>query len=208
MAANVGHPSSPDPDRGPGGSEPDWNRVRSLLRRRLEARLSPGEREEIEDLVQEALVRLLRARGRGAIGNLDAFLHTLARRTWIDFIRRKRRWKLLMEAGGVDVTRLPAPDRAAPWLLGDIQERIETVVLLHFEREGHAECGSLARTFFAERSWNAVAEERNLSGAAVRKRWSRCLDALRNAVRTGEGLAGLLLGGSGAADPNPRGVEP
>ena len=201
MAPDLPHRESGDRTRERAAPELDWTQVRAVLRRHLHEQLPSGDRDSLEDLVQEALVRLLRVRRREPIANLDALLHTLTRRTCIDFLRRKRRWTLLIDAGGVDVTELPGPARSAPWAMGDGGERIEFVVGALFEREGHHECGSLAQEFFSERDWSVVARERNLSAAAVRKRWSRCLDTLRRAVRADPWLSNLF-GDAAAAFPS------
>ena len=68
------------------------------MRRRLGYELTASTREHLDDLVQEALVRLLRAVRREPIENLEALMTEIARRTAIDCLRRRTRWRAVIES--------------------------------------------------------------------------------------------------------------
>ncbi|MBE7538148.1 MAG: RNA polymerase sigma factor [Bryobacterales bacterium] len=63
---------------------PHANALRAWLRARFPSLVDP------DDLVQESYLRLLRARGAGAIANTRAFLFTTARNVALDLVRRNR----------------------------------------------------------------------------------------------------------------------
>jgi len=181
------------PDRGPrspgAASEQEirWNEAEAFLRRRLGYDLPTGARNQIDDLVQESLVRLLRAVRREPVENLEALMTEIARRTAIDSLRRRTRWNLIMSPQVEDLERVPDPVVPAP--MGDPVERLHFVVLEFFTVH-EARCRELAVSYFAEQDWKVVAAEQGRSHDAVRKQWSRCLEMLREAAR---GESGPLM---------------
>jgi RNA polymerase sigma-70 factor, ECF subfamily len=91
--------------------EPDvaWDEVRTELRAFVARRVS--DREAVEDLVQEVLVRLHATLSRGTgIVNLPAWLHRVTRNAIIDHYRSRRRQEALDEATALaDVSSWPYP---------------------------------------------------------------------------------------------------
>jgi DNA-directed RNA polymerase specialized sigma24 family protein len=178
------------PDVGPPRTEPpsaaseaeiQWDEASAFLRRRLGYEVPASSRGQIDDLVQECLVRLLRVVRREPVENLEALMTEIARRTAIDCMRRRTRWKAIVEPEGPGFAELPDP-RARADEIGDPVERLHFVVLEFFTiRE--APCRDLAAAFFTEQDWKAVAAARGRSHDAVRKQWSRCLGILRDAAR-------------------------
>lgn len=159
-----------------------WDEASAFLRRRLGYEVPASSRVHIDDLVQESLVRLLRAVRREKVENLEALMTEIARRTAIDCLRRRTRWKALVEPEGPGFAEMRDPEARADQI-GDPIERLHFVVLEFFTvRE--APCRDLAAAFFAEQDWKAVAAARGRSHDAVRKQWSRCLGILREAART------------------------
>ncbi|MCZ7643838.1 MAG: sigma-70 family RNA polymerase sigma factor [Planctomycetota bacterium] len=117
--------------------------LRPLMRRSALAVLR--RREDAEDAVQEAVLKLVRNAARFEGGSLEALARTSARRVALDMLARKR------PHGGGERFDPPAPERApaleAAEVRGRLREAIErlpdaqrTVVLLVFQ-EGlsHAE---------------------------------------------------------------------
>jgi DNA-directed RNA polymerase specialized sigma24 family protein len=157
-----------------------WDEAVVFLRRRLERDLRAGGRAQIDDLVQESLVRLLRAVRREPIENVEALMTEIARRVAIDCVRREVRWNALVEPAGAALDRIadPSPDA----LLGDPLERLQFVVLEFFTAR-ETRCRELAVAYFAEQDWKRVAARAGRSHEAVRKQWSRCLDMLRASAR-------------------------
>src|SRR2546426_7198473 len=167
-------------------SEIRWDEATQFLRRRLDYELPTRARHQLDDLVQESLVRLLRAVRREPVENLEALMTEIARRTAIDCLRRRTRWSALLSPAEPAIDEVPDPT-ARPDDLGDPVERLHFVVLEFFTvRE--ARCRELAVAFFAEQDWKLVAEGQGRSHRAVRKQWSRCLELLRAAARSDPGL--------------------
>jgi RNA polymerase sigma factor (sigma-70 family) len=173
-------------------TEVDWEQARRFVRQCLSSRLRRGDDADIDDLCQDALVRLVRAIRREEVHNLEALMNVIAQRTLIDFLQKRRRWNILLEVEQVEAA---ARDRhgftATPAdLPGDPQGRVEFVVLEFFAGRS-PNCHELARAFFRDRAWPTVASKLGLSHDAVRARWTRCLRTLRAALGQDPGLAPL-----------------
>jgi len=157
-----------------------WEEAAGFVRRRLRIELRGVATDLIDDLVQESLVRLLRAVRREPIHNLEALMTEIARRTAVDWLRRRIRWRVLIDpALSVEDVYVQA---ASPCELGDPVERLQFVVV-EFFGSGESACRELALAFFAEQDWKKVAGSCGRSHEAVRKQWSRCLGLLREAAR-------------------------
>src|SRR5258705_6621502 len=162
----------------------DWAAATRTMRRMIAARTYQCDAATIDDLTQEALVRLARVARKEEIRELEAMMHHVARLTVLDHITRMRRRRPQVElddAVGLDdgATRAAAMVRAVATLLR------------FFEQEGLARCAELARAFLAGVDWAEVAATRTRTPEAVRKEWSRCAAAARQAI----GSAGGLLSG-------------
>jgi DNA-directed RNA polymerase specialized sigma24 family protein len=166
----------------------DWDRMRTLLRNHLLRRAESGDRDHLDDLVQEACVRLLRASRRGPVESPDALAATIARRTWVDHIRRRTRWRNLFVAE----TGQEAPALSGGPAFGDVRDRLQFIVTELLESNGSHGCLDLARAYFAERDWKTVAAAAGRSYAAVRKQWSRCVTEVRDLIRRDPHLARTL----------------
>jgi DNA-directed RNA polymerase specialized sigma24 family protein len=64
-------------------------------------------------------------------------------------------------------------------LKGDLLERLEFVVVEALDRARESECKELALAWFDGRSWRDLGFAQGVEHAAVRKRWSRCLEKVR-----------------------------
>lgn len=166
----------------------DWKEIRRVLRGHLARRADSGDRDHLDDLVQEACVRLFRASRRGPVENLDGLASTIAKRTWVDFIRRRTRWRKVFSEG----TEWETVPVFAEYELGDPRDRLQFIVLELFDRNGSDGCRDLARAYFAEMDWKTVAESVNRSYAAVRKQWSRCVQEARRLIREDPKLGRLF----------------
>jgi RNA polymerase sigma factor (sigma-70 family) len=166
----------------------DWDAARRFMRRIVRSRLDREDPAVHDDLVQEALVRLLRAIRGEKPRDLEALMAEIAHRVTVDHLRRRKRWKLLVEPaseGLLEQAPAVSPVNTEP---GDPVARIRFVVLNYF---GDSDCGDLAQAYFAQLDWMRVAERVGRSHAAVRKQWSRCLERLRQAVAREPSLAPL-----------------
>jgi RNA polymerase sigma factor (sigma-70 family) len=127
----------------------DWKEVRALMRRIIGANVQGmGTPEDVEDLVQEACVKLHFALARGGIRDFVAIQVTIAKRTAIDFLRR-RGYRVREAAGaseeeGVDIIdRIPVRD-ADPvdeaeleWFLSQVLRRVGDKCRVFFEHWMH-----------------------------------------------------------------------
>ena len=160
--------------------EIDWDEVTAFVRRRLRLELRGAAADVVDDLVQESMVRLLRVVRRERVENVEALMTEIARRTATDWLRRRIRWKVLIDPvlspEDLPVAAPPGSD------LGDPMERLRFVVV-EFFGAGESSCRELAIAYFAEQDWKQVAANSGRSHMAVRKQWSRCLGLLREAAQ-------------------------
>lgn len=164
-----------------------WAEAREFLRRRLAASLDRVDPTVIEDLTQEALLRLLRALRREEVRNLEALMTEIARRTRIDFLRHRRVRMAHMEPLTPAAEAVPAPETPPAWSLGHPGRRVRFIVLEYFQSH-HARCLELGRRFFAGQDWHAVARHLGVQHATARQQWSRCLARLREHAAGDPGL--------------------
>jgi RNA polymerase sigma factor (sigma-70 family) len=176
-----------DPDPMPSRDDAiDWDQARSFLRERISAQLRPLDGPTLDDLTQEALVRLLRAVRREEATSLNGLMHEIARRTCIDLIRRRRRWAQVQRPMPEGELPAAAPTACDGRALGDPVERIRFTVLEYF-RVNDAPCRSVAEAYFERQDWQSVAARLGRSHAAIRKQWWRCVQRLREAARHNPG---------------------
>lgn len=165
----------------PDSTHIDWTAATRTMRRMIAARTYRCDAATIDDLTQEALVRLDRVARKEEIRELEAMMHHVARLTVLDHISRMRRRRTevdLVNAEGLDngAARTAALTRAVATLLR------------FFEQEGLARCAELARALHAGVEWAEVAASHARTPEAVRKEWSRCAAAARQAIGSAGGL--------------------
>jgi DNA-directed RNA polymerase specialized sigma24 family protein len=160
----------------------DWVVVRATMKHAFSCRVRSEDPSVVDDLVQEGLVRLLRASRTTAIENLDAFTNTIVHRVWSDHVRRRASWRRLFDPLDEGTERTSAaPPPPADFETGSPVSRIRFIVIEFFPTRRSA-CLPLAAEYFRELDWCRVAERMGRSHAAIRQQWKRCVDALRTAV--------------------------
>lgn len=172
--------------RGQNGVETvlNWGDTLRMMKGVVRRHLTSAERHDVEDVAQEAAIRLLRAsRSSAAILEVDRLAYDIARKTIKDYVRRKTRWRRIM-TGMADPTtldRVGSPPSAGG--IGDPIERFRFVVLEYF-RGSAPGCEDLARVHFeGKESWKDVALRTGATPESVRQRWSRCVASLRDRIR-------------------------
>jgi DNA-directed RNA polymerase specialized sigma24 family protein len=180
----------------PGG----WGAARRTLQRRIAGLAGGEDRALLDDLVQEACVRLLRVARREPIDDPEALMTILARRTWIDHLRRQRRAREHFRSLGDGETDVADPAVLPDADLGQLLDRVELMVQEVFIRSGAQECLRLARLYMVAHDWKQVAAESGVGYAAIRKRWSRCLTLLRVEIGKDPDFGDLM--------PKPREESP
>jgi RNA polymerase sigma-70 factor (sigma-E family) len=128
-----------------------------------------------DDLVQNTLVKVyLRWRTASRADNIDAWVHTVLVRSFLD--ERRRRWNRLWLAGAAPHD---APDAAAE---PDIPERVTMQHALG--RLSHAQRAVLVLRYYADLSIEQTAEALNCSTGNVKSQTHRGLAALRRVLMT------------------------
>jgi hypothetical protein len=159
----------------------DWEALRSLVRRRVRAKYAQLQPDDLEEICQLALVRVLRALRGSDVRNPEGLSVMAADRAAGDWWRARRRWQGRFES--LDpAADPPGGDPLREGTFGDPLERVRFVVTEFFD-SSHAGCAELARPFFESRDWGAVAAALGRSHEAVRKQWSRCVALLRERLR-------------------------
>ena len=187
MAAPDSTSASSAPGSRPAACSPDWDTLRAYALHRIRGRLRFAPAETLEDLAQEVMITLFRLSQREALVNPEALATTLVHRVCVDHVRRMRG-----PSGRLD----PLPDSDTPPELpaadpdldvpADMLELFRFVVLEHF-RVHDVLCHELAAEFFAEQSWSVVAARHGLKHNTVIKRWSRCMEQVRELARSQHG---------------------
>ena len=144
------------------------------MRRKLRA--APP--DTLEDLAREAMVTLFRLSRREALANPDTLAATLVDRVCMDHVRRMRGPAGRLDALEGDAPLATTAGDAAGEVGVDMLELFRFVVLEHFKQHD-APCQELAAEFFAEQSWAAVARRLQLRHTTVIRRWSRCMEQVR-----------------------------
>jgi DNA-directed RNA polymerase specialized sigma24 family protein len=179
--------ASPTPGARLGSPPPDWDTLRAYALHRIRGRLRFAPAETLEDLAQEVMVTLFRLSLRETLLNPEALATTLVHRVCVDHVRRMRgpagRLDSLPECDSALELPAPDPSQAVP---ADMLELFRFVVLEHF-RTHDVPCHALATEFFAEQSWSAVAERLGVKHNTVIKRWSRCMEQVRELARSQRG---------------------
>lgn len=181
-------PSGPTHETSSQERATDWAGVLVLVRRTVSVHVRHGERDQIEDITQEASLRVIRAIRRQPARNVEALATHIAQKACADYVRRRRREaaleKALIASAGHDFPSLrPAS--------GDVLDRLRFVVLEFF---GESPCGELAKAFFAGTNWKQYADGAGTEHSAERKKWSRCVEKLRAAARKGGALVAWMDG--------------
>ena len=165
----------------------DWKTLRAFALQRVRRRLRFAPATTTEDLAQEVMVTLFRLSQREPLINPEALVTTLANRLCVDHVRRMRgptgRLDPLPESD--TPLELPAQDPAHE-VGADMLELFRFVVLEHFKQHD-VPCHELAALFFAEQSWSSVARQQQLKHNTVIKRWSRCMEQIREVAYTQRG---------------------
>lgn len=171
--------------RDPSESPLDWQDLRESVRRRASYLLRGWPAEEIEDVTQDVLFKLLRFLERsGPPERLEGLLSVIARRTAVERIRARAR-----RPAGVPLaeTEAVASDDAVRQELAELEERVawRAFQVTEFFRATQAACLELAEARARGTDFKRLAEETRQSHAALLQRWSRCMRRLRAAIAAG-----------------------
>jgi DNA-directed RNA polymerase specialized sigma24 family protein len=134
-----------------------------------------------DDLAQEATIRLLRTLRREKPEELEKLMTTVASRTFADHLRRRK--DLPMDPGDPRLLAQPAAHSEAQVGLHPLD--LLDVVVRELLRKQDPACLRLHRQWRARRQWKEVAESMNppSTAAAVRKKYSRCLQGILPRLR-------------------------
>ena len=163
----------------------DWEAIRSLVRQRMAFHLRGWDAADIEDAVQDALLRFVRMVERdGSPRHATGAARVIARRTAIDQIRARTR-SLRRTSRDVDLLLHLKQEERAEW--DDLLEEVrwKAFQVLEYFRAQQAPCLELALARARGLELKQLAAETNQSHAALLQRWSRCMKRLNDAIRVG-----------------------
>ncbi len=137
-----------------------------------------GNEAQAKDIFQEAFIacwRNIKADKLSEDGNVEAYLFTIAKNKWTDYLRSSNRKKMVLNN---DITNIAKADDD-PEINEDLQEKHRNTMNLALQQLGH-NCKNLLNKFYFERkSMNEIAEEMNLASASARNQKYRCMEKLR-----------------------------
>lgn len=171
--------------RDPSESPYDWQDLRARVRRRAEYLLRGWPAEEIEDVTQDVLFKLLRFLDRsGPPERVEGLVSVITRRTAVERIRRRARRPAdapLPEADAMGA------DDAARAELAELEDQVawRAFQVTEFFRATQAGCLELAEARARGTDFKRLAGETKQSHAALLQRWSRCMRRLRAAIADG-----------------------
>ncbi len=146
------------------------------------ARLYRHDPSLVDDLAQEASIRLLRMARSEDIRSVEAAMKHVVRLVIIDHIRKRDPCATALPLEDHGDGALAAPAR----LMG----RAASTILRAFEHGGLTQCCDRTRDVLDGLTWSEVARRDNRTETAVRKEWSRCVSALRDVIGDGGALLG------------------
>jgi DNA-directed RNA polymerase specialized sigma24 family protein len=166
------------------GTDPEirWDEARRFLRGRLAYRVRGIPADELEDLTQEALIRLLRVVRREGVRNLEALMNHIVELTRNDFLKRKMR-RQSREQPLDDLAHVvsdPAGDAASHLEAIEQDPSRLAFLVLEFVRRVRPGALSLCESKMRGRSLEETAREQGRTPAAVRKEWSRVAQQFRD----------------------------
>jgi DNA-directed RNA polymerase specialized sigma24 family protein len=171
--------------RDPSAPPLDWQDLRASIRRRVGYLLRGWTAEEIEDVTQDVVFKVLRFLERsGHPDNLEGLLTVIARRTAVERIRvraRRPAHEPMSEEFAVTL------DEAARHELAELEELVawRAFQVTEFFRAHHAPCLELAEARARGVDFKRLAEQTQQSHRALLQRWSRCMRRLRVAIAEG-----------------------
>ncbi|HXJ70577.1 MAG TPA: hypothetical protein VNM39_16860 [Verrucomicrobiae bacterium] len=172
-----------EPPQGPGDAEArvDWKRVRTRALATLYPRMGGFHVDDIEDAAQKVSQECLQfVRQNGTPRSIDAVVCVIAQRIAADEIKRRVRERKALGNGEVGPTLHPPQDT-------DLYEAIDTTVFLirGYYLLRHALCVEQLDARLQGVTFESQARSRGVTPTLLRKRWERCMDKVREAVRRG-----------------------
>lgn len=161
----------------------DWKKAEATMRRVITANVGNAGRDDIDDLVQESQVGLMRTVQRGEVENVEAMAVTIAKRKAINWIRRPKRVYEDLNSGPGEIAA-PTEDRdgLAP---EEIQFYVRELILCL-----SLVCKELFESWFRSLNLADVARELGVSHANARQRKGRCVNSLRDVLLADDGPLG------------------
>lgn len=174
------------PPRDPSASPLDWQALRASVRRRAANLLRGWPAEEIEDVTQDVLYKVLRFLDTsGPPDNLEGLLTVISRRTVVERIRARARRpaheSFSEESAG-------APDETDREAIAELEEMVRwrAFQVIEFFRTHSSGCLELAEARGLGIDFKRLAEQTGDSHPSIRQRWVRCMRRLRAAIAGGK----------------------
>ena len=137
-----------------------------------------GDEAQSKDIFQEAFIacwKNIKANKLSENGNVEAYLYTIAKNKWIDYLRSIAYRKTVS-----DNDDLIQQNLGEELLVDEHEEKEKRKVLQLALKQLAVDCKELLTKFYFERrSMNEIAEELKLSSASTRNKKYRCMEKLR-----------------------------
>ena len=137
-----------------------------------------GNEDYAKDIFQEAFIacwKNIKADKLSENGNVEAYLYTIAKNKWTDYLRSPDYKKTMHDGNGIIQQSLNEES-----LVDENNEEEKRKVLQLALKQLAVGCKELLTKFYFERrSMNEIAEELKLSSASTRNKKYRCMEKLR-----------------------------
>ena len=141
-----------------------------------------GDEMQSKDIFQEAFIacwKNIKANKLSENGNVEAYLYTIAKNKWIDYLRSTTYRKTVFDNNNLmqqNIGEEPLIDENEE----EEEEEEERKILQLALKQLAADCKELLTKFYFERkSMNKISEELKLSTASSRNKKYRCMEKLR-----------------------------
>jgi RNA polymerase sigma factor (sigma-70 family) len=157
--------------------EVDWASARELVRAFIARRSRGSALDDVEDLTNATLEKLSRVLSSGPIDRPEAVMMTIARRTLIDYWRKKTVERRHFEPASERSEKVPDPGVDPLEQLLDRRAEVRWVVI-SFLRRHAPRCCELALSYFAQESWEQLAQRNGKTEGALKREWHRCVERM------------------------------
>ena len=139
-----------------------------------------GNEAQAQDIFQEAFIacwKNIKADKLSENGNVEAYLYTIAKNKWVDYLRSNQYKKTISNDEVIKLQSNLEDDNTE--IKEKVRETISSAMQAAFKKLGN-ECRMVLKGFYYERkSMQTLSKELNIGTASVRNKKYRCMERLR-----------------------------